>query len=467
MDSETDKERGARLAKEIAKILDEIDQTGAIPSRLSENRGAFIRELYEAWHHNGGLVGGRYRNSVRHMRKEWLTGKSLVRALHAKLVGRVKMTRQDADRLIQLILSKWEYAGVSQTDPSVAEDGYRSFPGQDLKKLRRLLLNATFPANSEENELGILLPHQAREAFDYGDKEVASRLLGSDGFIIVSRHRTVIGPTQPAAMWGMWNQLNDIYLKDKNGGKSTRNIIWVLDAGRSIVEDDLSFYLYYNVGFLALLFRMFARFSTSSDMPLSDESPLVKRLWIGDRDERKKRWAWLNQAGTVIIQNLEREEFIDFYSKQELELEDVRLKDDEVTAEHILPSIMPQKWAKSLKRYYGGRQQHTIDDVTFTIFYKNGGWKDNKDELIYYAHEQEKGIPNIEEDVKWKTNSIKLDSPGASYDQAYRMLYFASKFRLLPKHEEKVQLDDLSVSFAYLRKLGFQVLKLEEFVSVF
>lgn len=468
MDGGAEESREGKLVREIAETLKKIDQTGIVPADISDNPGVFLRELYEAWHHNGGLVSGRYRNSVRHMRKEWLTGANLVRALHAKLVGRVKTTRDDAECLVDLFLSRWKFVGQSGANPTVTNDGYTAFPAKDLKKLRRLLVVAIFPDGTEQSKSGILLPRQDDEPLDYAGDEVKQILEQSHALIVVSRHRTVVGPTQPAAMLAAWHQLNKFYAQDQRNTGLHRNIIWIVDAGSSLVEDELSFHLYYNVGFLALLFRMFKRFNTTSDMDISDDDSFAQKLLIGDSEERERRWTWLNRVGTVLISNLEREDFTNFYNEQEKKQGNLRLKDGDVKAEQLLPTIVPPSWAKILRKHYGSRSDRAIDDVALTIFYKDNGWDNSAQKCLYFLHEEVKGgAPSIEQDIEWGVHSIRLAKPDGAYDQAYEMAILASKYRLEKKDKDDKRFDDKAISFAYLRKMGFQVLKVDEFVSIF
>ena len=96
-------------AERVTAALEETDRTGRVPAFVRENPGQFLRDMYDVWHRQGGKEGGRWRNSIRKMRDEWLVGRNTVPSLHPKLMGRVKATRSDARALIDLFLTRWRY----------------------------------------------------------------------------------------------------------------------------------------------------------------------------------------------------------------------------------------------------------------------------------------------------------------------------------------------------------------------
>ena len=470
METKKQLDQKSQLAREIAELLHEFDRSGKVPARIKEDPPTFLRELYECWHNNGGLEGGRYRNSVRRMRSAWLTGDSLVRSLHAKLVGRVRVTKTDAERLIDLFFSRWMYTGNRKSDDNVTEDGYLPFPSENTIRLRRLVIDVIFPKGTEQLKDGLLLPSKSQD--DAQDEELRegrafleSFIWQSNCLIVLSHQRTVVGPTQSSAMRMFWQQLNDNYKYDQEKKIKHRMIIWMIDAGSCLVEDEEAFLSYYNVSFLATLFRSFSRFSSIEDQSRLGQSPLVQKLWVADKTERERRWQWLCDLGIIMIQNLENEECEGFYTEEERELESLRLKDGNVTAEHILPTFVPPRWSKPLRRFYSADDSEKTGQHTFAVSIKNGQSDRGEDNLRYTAVDNVPGHPEIEEDLAWVAKTMELESPGIDYDEAYRIVYLAAKYKRDNKEKEKI--DDESISFAYVRKLGFQILNIEEFLKIF
>ena len=453
---------------DIQKLLTEIDRAGVVPKWILIEPGMFMRAFYEQWHENGKTVGGRYRNSVRRMRDTWLTDKNLVRSIHAKLIGRVKLSKSDTQHLIDLFLQRWEFVGTTLREDEVSDDGYKPFPSSDRVRLCRILIKAIFNGQPESQRKVLLFPKLREEGLIelHDDPQLIEQFAWkSNAFIIISRQRTVIGPSQPASMMAFWHMVNEHFEYCRENPNREKINIWILDAGTCSVEDDDAFSSYYNTGFLALLFRMIKKFSSADDSFREEQSDLVKKLWIAEKDGTEERWQWLARTSIIAIQNIEREEFDGIYSETENQVSKFRLNDIHITKEHIFPSIIPQKWSKSLKQFYKSGATEDMKEMTVSVSYKDDAWDDSASLFRYFAHSTVAGIPAVEQDLKWGARSLELGSPGQDYDEAFRLLYLASKFRL--QENKEYDINDESISFAYLRKLGFQLLKLDEFLQLF
>jgi hypothetical protein len=166
---------------------------------------------------------------------------------------------------------------------------------------------------------------------------------------------------------------------------------------------------------------------------------------------------------------LRREEFEGLYDDQNMIPDEIRLKEIGVTAEHVLPNKTPREWVKTLRMLHGRNIEAA--DATITVFYhrpsRSGGVQHR--DVRYFAH----GPASVGQDlaseplpnVALSTRSAELQSPHQTYDDAFRLLYWAARFRL-GRGDENERRDSL-VALAYLRKHGFRFLRLEDYLRVF
>ncbi len=459
-------------AEKVTAALEETDRTGRAPAFIRENPGQFLRDMYDVWHRQGGKEGGRWRNSIRKMRDEWLVGRNAVPSLHPKLMGRVKVTRSDARALIDLFLTRWRYGAGGDSLTSMTSDGYVGFPVRDRRPLRDALVGGLI--RSSEHTKGIDLPEQRAERDSFEETKrrwvnVEQVMRESDALITLSRHRIAVGGNTIETMTNFWHFLNHLYLNDQKADEHNRIMIWVVDIGERVVEQNFSFDEYYNAGLLALQFKSFSCFDSIYDDDKSDRPLLLPRLRIAEDIHRNHRWDWLSERTVIAVQNLRREEFDGLYLDQDEKGDAIRLKEIGVTAENILPNKTPREWSKALRSLYG--RQTEAADATITVFYKHAERLQAKlaKDVRYFAHGPASGseksgdepLPN----VALSTRSIELQSPGQNYDDAFRLLYWAARFRLGMGGE-----DEREQSFgalAYLRNHSFRFLLLKDFLRVF
>src|SRR5215470_1303865 len=82
----------------------------------------FVRELAQRWKEGGGYLSGKPRHSDRYLDDLLRWQGTPIRSLTPKLVGRTNLKAADADVLVRLFLSHWEYVG----DPNSGEIAARS-----------------------------------------------------------------------------------------------------------------------------------------------------------------------------------------------------------------------------------------------------------------------------------------------------------------------------------------------------
>lgn len=455
----------------VNAALEETDRSGRAPAFVRENPGQFLRDMYEVWHLQGGKEGGRWRNSIRKMRDEWLIGRNAVPSLHPKLMGRVKATRADARALIDLFLTRWRYGEGDDALSSMTRDGYVGFDSNDLKRLRGGLLASLF--RGDNRNANIAIPEQANGHDDQEETrkrwvDVEKILYECDALIALSRHKIAVGPGPWQTINNVWHQLNHLWEYDQRNEASNRVLIWVIDLGSREVEQPEAFEEYFNSGLLALQLASFAKFDSRPDGVASRSSALLPVLRIPESIEREQRWQWLSERTVIVAQNIRLEELDAEDKLEDEQLLRLRLKDIGVTGEHVLPSTTPRAWGRELRQLY--RKEIAASDATFTVFLRESPWllDDRQRNIRYFAHtplqnNRQRTAPAGESD--WQTHSQELRAPDDRYDHAFRLVYWAARKRLGMVSDSSSSLGNESL--AYLQKIGFRVLKLPTFLRIF
>lgn len=451
----------------VVRALEETDRAGRAPASIRDDPGRFLRDLYEVWHRQGGKEGGRPRNSIRKMRDQWLVGRQAVPSLHPKLMGRIKVTRADARAMIDLFLTRWRYADGDEPVGSMTRDRYIAFPTADPKRLRDHLVHVLFASGGGTKGRSILLPELAAKSRVHGMDLRVQSFLGSeyrqcDALITFSRNRIAVGPNPAETMKNFFFLLNGFYEDDQRRQESKCIFIWVVDLGRRLFEDDRSFREFYNAGFLALLLQAFAMFDSEQDSATGQKGRLFRELRIFDPTLRRQRWKWLVERSVVIAENLRWEEFGGLYGDEERDVSKIRLRDSGITAQHILPLETPANWNSSLKRLVG--RKFNLGDITFTTLINKNGWEERNERKYqkYFAHartlkDADIGISNA------RSESIELPYAGRQYEEASRIVYLSALYRL--RRENNLESEEMT-AFAYLRKLGFNALRIDDFIKI-
>lgn len=456
-------DRSSEKLKKISDFLTEIDKSDAIPEDITDRPGDFLREFYEVWYLNGGLEGGKPRNSIRRMRNEWLVGSSFVKSLHPKLKGQVKIGRRDGQRLIDLFLSRWEYVGSLRKDDVVTSDGYVPFPSKNIATLATNLVDAIFGLDSTV----VLLPKPVIDDEPEDDsvtrsvRSYKSLIQESDALITVSSRRSVLGPSASEGMRLWWHLIDDLAT---NGSFQDKTFIWVIDIGSRQVEDEGSFADFYNAGLLALHFAAFANFLSEHDQDKLGYGPVGRRLSLPNDERRMKRWQWLLDHGVVVVRAREHTELTQLYEKEDAASIGVRLQNIGIDSSHALPRTVPSAWASALSGFYN-KTIEDLADATLSVAYKKDGW--NKADLRYSAATSKVKYLSEFFDVDqeaWSVDVIELDSPGKYYDEIYRLIYFASTYRLSRGISSN---RDCMLAASFLKAIGLEVVRIDDFIRVF
>jgi len=467
----------------IHHVLTSIESDGTFAQCITETPGAFLWEFYKAWVENGGQDGGKNRNSIRRMREVWLIGEHEVKSLHPKLSGKIRISRDDAKSLMTLFLGRWKFVGIKEGDWVLTPDGYAPFPCRDCKVLCEQLVNVMYPEGSSPAEIGLLLPARAgyeqlsAAVDDFNEVVKLDRNL--DALITLSRHNSLIGPNPWNTTRLFWHLMKHLY---ETIGDSDTIFIWIIDIGVRQVEDDNAWKDFLNFEMMKTQFRAFASFDSEHDLEDGEqESPsspttgihgaFLRSITIPEEGHREKRWKWLCERCIIVIQNLRKEEFEHLYVDEDPHAGKFRLRDIGVTAETILPSMVPNEWAqlRELRELYG-RELKEISDATLTVHYyqpplpnQDQGHRD----VRYFAHALNRSYTD-ETGYDSAARSRELRSPGAHYDEAMRLIYWAARHRLKSVRSSPADANqnDWEIAVAYLANQGFRVIRLQEFMQI-
>ena len=476
----------SRLEK-ITSALTAIEADDTIADCIVKTPGAFLWEFYKAWVDNGGQDGGKNRNSIRRMRDVWLTDDNEVKSLHPKLTGKVRISEDDAKSLTSLFLQRWRFIGVNQSDRLLTADGYAPFPCLDWQALCDRLIDAMYPRGSKQAHNGLSLPVRPGEALlaeavSTNWQEIADLYSDLDAHITLSRHNSSIGPTPADTIKLFWRVMN--YLYDSIGEKDTI-FIWVIDIGGRQVEDEESWKDFFNFEMMKTQFRAFASFDSENDIDSQEEpagaqvpseisgihGAFLRSLTIPEEGHREKRWKWLCERTVMLVQNLRREEFEHLYEQEDKDVHKYRLRDIGVTAENILPSMMPNRWSVSreLRELYG-RELTDISDATLTVLFNKDGKLSadgTRNDVRYFAHTLN---PDTNDETPWamSSRSRQLTTPGGHYEEAMRLVYWAARHRLktIRGAENEALEQDWAIATAFLINQGFRAIRLSDFMRI-
>lgn len=465
---------GFAVLEKIEIALRDTEETGQVPSWIREDPASFLGNWYDSWVADGGKVGGKNRRSIRNM-AVWLSSIKNIKSLPQKLRGDIRIKREDTHALITLFLTK--SPRNLDAGAKVGQDtDRRFFAGTDLPKLTNLLVDAMF---SDEGSRGIQLRRSRRERSS-GSEQITSPAVyremfsGSDALVVFSRHRSVANESALApAMEVFWHILQGFseVIDDSNPNQTA---IWILDLGNRQVEDKNAWRDFVNVQILKAQFEAFAHFDSRADASRTlDPSQYQEPLDAFDREIEQKiqmppiehrihRWKKLSRRAIFVVEHLRDEEISGFFPNEYEEDKRERVKDIGVFAEHILPFALPVKWTK-LTRLYPD-QMRDVSDATFVATIRLRHDKSSAPPGInYFAY-----TPILKGPIRGRIAQIGLEPPGEAYDEGFRLVYSAARYRLSERFES-VSKGKVGgrIAVRYLRKMGFEVLTVQDLFSLF
>jgi hypothetical protein len=403
----------------------------------------FIRELAQRWKERGGFLSGKPRHSDRYLDDLLRWQGTPIRSLTPKLGGRTNLKATDADVLVRLFLSHWDYVG----DPNSGE-----ITGITADVYKPLLLT-----DAEIEEVGSYVAERisVAGAEDRTDAEsssvlslqntqdlIANEFQKSVAMFVVGAGQAVLASRPEMALIGFRNAINRLWAIDAADSQE-RTLVWTLDLGRQDFEDPESRLRFMNVEALVSRFKALKRFNESAT---------------------EARWNWLRSRAVVL-------------------LHDTRSGRPDVARlpsfdpHHVLFSAIPTRWAGSPEfiALYGSER---LQETHYTIFLKKmdeassdvrilsdqiaSGGRQNY-ELRYFGHTQLKSDEKSE-------RGLKLNAPGRSYAEALGTVFIAAAHMLgLRNAPAELSIDGMRIDPAHaiekLRHHGFLLLDLDEFIK--
>src|SRR5215472_7788727 len=292
----------------------------------------FVRELAQRWKERGGHLSGKPRHSDRYLDDLLRWQSSLIRSLTPKLVGRTNLKPADADVLVRLFLSHWDYVGDPSSGEIVGRSAYSPLLSDTeiegvCKYVADRISAVGFETKSDgESVTASSLPGQ--DSFDL----LANEFKEAAAHFQVSAGQSVLFDQGEKALAGFRKVMNGLWAVDRVDARG-RILIWTVDLGRQDFEDPESRTRFWNVQALISRFKALKLFKES---------------------DTEARWNWL-QSRTVIV----------LHDTLSVRPEVPRLPAFE--PHHVLFNAIPPRWAGSpefLELYGHERLQQT----NYTIF---------------------------------------------------------------------------------------------------
>ncbi len=465
------------MLERIEEALQHIENSGQVPEWIRDDPATFLGDWYDAWVAAAGKTAGKNRNSIRNM-EIWLTEIHSIKSLAQKLRGDIRIKRHETHALITLFLKRWRICGTNSLNAG-HDLAHEPFTDANLPLLADRLVDAMFAAPGTNGPKGIQLRRSRRERSSGSErvtspaiqKEMFSR---SDALIVFSRHRSVANESAlTRAMEVFWHILKGFseVINDQNPNKT---LIWIIDLGNRQVEDKNAWRDFINVQILKAQFEAFAHFDSRSDADAKlhedrEHQPLdafdleiERKIQMPAIEHRIQRWEKLSRRAVLVVEHLRDEEISRLFSDEYEEDKRERVKDIGVFAEHILPHALPVKWTK-LTRLYPD-QMRDVSDASFvaTIRLLNDKTAGTP-RINYFAY-----TPILKGPIQGRVTQIELDPPGDAYDEGFRLVYSAARYRLCERFQKSSKKKvGGRIAVRYLRKMGFEVLTILDLFSLF
>ncbi|MEM9440098.1 MAG: hypothetical protein AAGA73_06605 [Pseudomonadota bacterium] len=462
------------MLEKINKAIRDIEETGQVPEWIKNDPATFLGDWYDGWVDEGGKVGGKNRRSIRNM-AVWLSSIRNVKSLPQKLRGDIRIRRDDTHALITLFLARSADHSDKETLASQHTTDHALICA-DRNKVTNLLVAAMF---SEVGSRGIQLRRSRRER-TLGSEQLTSPAIykemfkSSDALVVFSRHRSVANESALApameVFWHILEGFSDV-INDENPNQTA---IWILDIGNRQVEDKNAWRDFINVQILKAQFEAFAHFDSRAGVTTSlDQSQYQEPLDAFDREIEQKihmppiehrahRWRRLSRRSIFVVEHLRDEEISRLFPGEYEEDKRERVKDIGVMAEHILPHALPVKWTKLTRLY--PEQMRDVSDATFvaTIRLRHDR-SASRPGISYFAY-----TPIMKGPIRGRVAQVSLDPPGDPYDEGFRLVYSAARYRLSERFDRtsKKKLGG-RIALRYLRKMGFEVLTVQDLFGLF
>jgi hypothetical protein len=424
--------------KDVVESLEIIAEY--VSANPAETPAAFVIELAQHWKGRGGFVAGKPRHSDRYLDDLLRRRGTPIRSLTPKLAGRTQIRPGEAEDLVRLFLTHWDYDGP----PHSTELGPRS-----ADRYKPLLC----PAEIEEvcAYVADRMVQLARENRGASETATTQAVPGQDSFDLIEAEfkdavayfqigagRTLLMAHPDKVFLGFREIINRLWKIDSTDGLA-RILIWTLDLGRQDFDDPESRLRFMNVQELVARFK-------------------VMKLFKDAHADADDRWKWLQSRAIVV-------------------LHDTRSARPEISRlpafdpHHVLFSAIPPVWAglPEFRTLYGTER---LQDTNYSIFLKrrpeasDGEMERPEHGLHYFGHallRDDKGDPLS------KSRTLGLRPPGYSYVEALGTVFQAATRTLnagniLPQLSVDGMKIDSDGAIEKLRHHGFLLMRLDDFM---
>jgi hypothetical protein len=408
----------------------------------AETPAQFVMKLAQKWKEGGGLVAGKPRHSDRYLDSLLRRRGTPIRSLTPKLNGKTQIKASDAEELVRLFLTHWEYVG----DPHSNDPGQRPaerykplFTHAEIEGICTYVADRVHEVGPESRSTAEPVTAQPVPGEDTPSL-IATEFKDAVVHFQIGSGRHTVQVDQPESILLGFRDIMDREWEIDSADGMERMLIWTLDLGRQDFEDLESRLRFMNVQELIARFKAMKVFSEIRE------------------DRAEERWKWL-QSRTVIV------------------LHDTRSGRPEVPRlpafdpHHVLFSAIPPAWAGSaaFQTLYGTER---VRDTLYSIFLKRmtadsagRNRMEPRYEMHYFGHallKDDKGERQLK--------ALRLPPPGRSYVEALGTVFHAAARTLgLGNIPRQLSVDGMRIDSDHaiekLRHHGFLLLRLEDFLT--
>jgi len=359
--------------------------------------------------------------------------------LTPKLAGKTRLKSPDARALLRLFLSHWDYVGDSDNRNDLqsiaAGGGYEPMLSESqIDEVSRYVVDRM--SESETDAIGVrdrtdtaTSPSLIGEATV---KLIAAEFQESDALFSISSERSLIVADQTQILVGFRDLLTDLFAIDRGDSRS-RIMIWILDLGSLAFDNYEARLRFLNVD------SLISRFSA---------------LKVLKDQQAETRWNWLRSRTVIVLHNAHS------VGHQSAGF-------PVIAAHHFLFDAVPSSWAKSNEfRVLYGNQFEWLDERNYSIFLSKAAEDSANDtasySLRYFGHAL--FVPDGKDNRQ--VRGLELPSPGRDYEVAFETVYEAAVHTLGMSANLTPTINNSKDAMVAMRRLGFSLLRLDEFVDL-
>ncbi len=424
---------GDLLKNALIKISERVELSGDPRS----DPARFVRDVHKRWKDEGGKVGGKPRHSDRFLENCLSEQRVPVRSLTPKLVGKTRIQPDDAEALMRVFLSKWPVLGANGGDIE-----YKPFLSN--KEIDAVTAHSRELIEANETPLSaVVSPQESSQSLPGEDiGGLITRFFEeADALITISPEHTLI--TQPKTeLIGFRNLMNGLMAIERRD-KKARPLIWVLDLGDQLFEDLDARRKYLNVQTLIGRFKALKRFHERGF---------------------EKRWEWLQSRAVIVLLDT-----VGFFEEGSADGHSRVLRPDFQAQNATLSAVATDWLASNEFRALYGRDLDQLNQRSFSVFFNaSADWMDppkwERSDLRYFGYASFADKGNV------AGRGVELPPLPYRYTEGFRAVAMAGAHALqltyqMPEHQASEYVVSGAEAVDQLRYLGFQILRLEEFLK--